>query len=687
MQPGGAGNSSEFARADLPVSLLSVAGNSDYNDTSGLRIRPVFDFKDASMRRIALRWAALLGVACTFLFTGPLSAQGTIAQRSREEDQIRNWYRDYLGREVGPELVAWVQYLRSGMSPLDVQAAILGSDEFYRQKGLDEQTFLIETLQSVTWEEPTISELRRWTDRLRILRGNRFEVAREILLAYDQPGGTATPAGPNQSEIAGRLSAAAKLLIDNLDFDIGGTQQGRQANLKAQALADAIEQYRRAAAVSVSRPTDASLALQNVERSLSSLQSTLNSPAGTAPSAAGIVRRISTMIVEAQSLGRPSGTRPLPGPNVPPASQPLLTQAESASRAVESIIQSFTSDTSSYLSGIILRDLDTFAARLDALETSIRANASRDRLQWEIEALNEQANRIGPQLLAGRPPAFTRLFWSSVESSLEQMADTLGISLGDSTDVLRPTPLAPDVLPLVDQALSRAEVFLTGTQPLVFGIPEVPRVQRDVKNLKSRLLTLRQEAQQGEPAARQIETLNSMVADYLDAFNRWNQIVSRERLQNPPRLSPVGETLNEVERLLKAAVAGEDLTPATGSVSSSRVTRLLGTMQNELTSVREALPVFVNYPEHRALLTYCDQLSDFLGSLNDLQHSTSAAPDAMRRQAAAMQGTVAFLSATGDALEARARGAGARAAQAAVELRNQTRRLALLADDLESELH
>ena len=639
------------------------------------------------MRRIALR-ATLLGVACALLFTGLLSAQGIIAPRSREEDQIRNWYRDYLGREVGPELVAWVQYLRSGMSPLDVQAAILGSDEFYRQKGLDEQTFLIETLQSVTWEEPTVSDLRRWTDRLRALRGNRFEVAREILLAYDQPGGSTTPAGPNQSEIAGRLSAAARLLIDNLDFEIGGTQQGRQANLKAQALADAIEQYRRAAAVSASRPTDASLALQNVERSLTSLQTTLNNPAGTAPSAAGIVRRIGAMVAEVQSLGRPGGTRPLPGPGGNPTSQALLAQAESASRAVESIIQSFNSDTTSYLSGIILRDLDTFAARLDALESSIRANASRDRLQWEIEALNEQANRIGPQLLAGRPPAFTRLFWSSVESSLEQMADTLGISLDGSTDVLRPTPLAPEVLPLVDQALSRAEVFLTGTQPLVFGIPEVPRVQRDVKNLKGRLLTLRQEAQQGEPAARQIETLNSMVADYREAFNRWNQIVSRERLQNPPRLSPVGESLNEVERLLKVAVAGEDpLTPATGSVSSAHVARLLLTMQTELTAVRQSLPVFVNYPEHRPLMTYCDQLTDFLASLNDLQRSNSAAPDALRRQAAAMQRTIGFLSATGDALEARARGAGARAAQAGAELRNQTRRLALLADDLENELH
>jgi hypothetical protein len=63
-----------------------------------------------------------------------------------------------------------VQLLRSGTSPLEVQAAILGSDEFYNQKGRDVQSFVLETLQSVTWQEPTASELRRWTDRLTALR-------------------------------------------------------------------------------------------------------------------------------------------------------------------------------------------------------------------------------------------------------------------------------------------------------------------------------------------------------------------------------------------------------------------------------------------------------------------------------------------------------------------------------------
>jgi hypothetical protein len=641
----------------------------------------------------------LLAVCASLLWTAPpLDAQTTLASRSREEQQIRQWYRDYLGREVGPELKAWVELLRGGMSPLDVQATILGSDEFYNQKGRDTQAFLIETLQSVTWEEPTLSDLRRWTDRLNVLRGDRFAVAREILMAQDPSGSTSGGAsGPHAAEVSARMANASKLLVDTIDLEIGGTLQGRQANLKALALRDAAEQLRRTLAVTGYRPTDATLALQNVERSLTALQSTLNNPAGTAPGASGIARRIGTLAEEAQLALRPAGTSPRPipgtgiggsvGSNLGQTGERLLVQAQAASRGVESIIQSLTGTASgNYGAAVVLRDLDTFAAALDEMQTSIRGGSSRQRLEWEVQALAEQAARIGPQMQGRQMPAFTRLFWSSVESSLEQMGETLGITADGST-VLRPTPAEPEILPLVDQALSRTDVFLTGTQPLVFGVPEVPRVQRDVRNLKSRLLQLRQEAQQGEPASRQLETLGTMVNDYQNAYNRWGQIVTQYKMQNPPRLSPIGESLNEVERLLKLAVNFEDLTPTTGSVGASRIARLIQTIDAQVQQFRGLLPVFVNYPEHKSLLLYGDQIQDYLASIENEQQNPLAGPDAARRQAAGMQRVVALLAAQTDSLDARARGLGARAPRESATLRSLSQSLSQLTDDLENQLH
>jgi len=98
------------------------------------------------MRRIAacafslLIWMALTQPALSQV----LPAQQVLpTQRSTESDLIRSWYRDYLGRDVGPELTAWIELLKGGMSQTDVQATILGSDEFYYQKGRDPQTFVL----------------------------------------------------------------------------------------------------------------------------------------------------------------------------------------------------------------------------------------------------------------------------------------------------------------------------------------------------------------------------------------------------------------------------------------------------------------------------------------------------------------------------------------------------------------
>ena len=663
------------------------------------------------MRRIAL-----LVAACATLWLAPVA----LAQQSSDEELIRGWYRDYLGRQVGPELTAWLQMLRGGMPALDMQAAILGSDEYYNQIGRDPQAFITETLQAVTWTQPSTADLRRWTDRLTVLRGDRLALAREILQTYGQQGGgvgvgVGTGITADAGEIAGRLVSAAKLLSDTLDFEIGGTLQGRQASQRSQALYDACDQLRRIVAIRTYRPTDAQYALQDAQRTFAALQTTLSNPPGTAPSAANIVRRVSSLLSETQLALQPTASGPA-NPTYPPTTYPypanpatpavgydqkqFLAAAESISRAVQSIIQSFSGQTygSSYSTSVVVRDLNTFAARIDDLISSIRRGTSAERLHWEVDALTEQAQRIGPPLLSGRPPQFTKLFWSSVEAGLAQMAEPLGHVAGENGNtgvvgpggsvVLRPTPISPSLIPLVDQALSRADVFLTGTQPLVFGVPAVPRVQRDVRNIKSLLLELRQGAQDGQPATTLKQTLQAMVADYQDAYSNWGQIVTTYRLQNPPRLSPVGETLNQVEQILNQAAASEALTPAYGSVGLSRVARLLGTIGEELRQYREALPSFAAYNEHRALLLYLDQLDDYLATINDAQRTAATAYDVSRRQAAGMQRVVSLVSAQTDSLAARVQAAGTRELQLqARNLQNETNRLADLVDDLESELH
>jgi hypothetical protein len=628
-----------------------------------------------------LAWTAL---------TQPVLAQTVLAQpalapRSAEADLIRSWYRDYLGRDVGPELTAWVELLKGGMSQTDVQATILGSDEFYYQKGRDPQTFVLETLQAITWSQPNTAELRRWTDRLTALRGDRFALVREILLSSGQP----QTGGAQIVETVHRLQSASRLLVDTIDFEIGDTAQGRQANLKAQALDTAVQDLHRVVSRTSYRPDDALLAIDAARRSSQALDSTLNNPPGTAPSASNIARRIGTMLTEASgSIRPPIAPVPVPGPGTGGGGgfdvAKLLEQITAASRGTQSLIQLLTSQSyQSYTYNVVLRDLDTFAASIANLDGLARRGTDRQRLQWELDTLRTQAERIEPQLLAGRPPYFVRLYWQSVNSSLDQMRDTLGASTGGST-VLRPTPLHESILPLVDQAVSQIDVFLAGTNPLVFGVAEVPRVQRDVRNLRTRLLTLRQQAGAGESATALKQTLNEMVGDYQAAYTRWSQTVTTYRLQRPAQLSPVGETLNTVERMINEAIASGDLTPS----GPTRIGGLIAALNGELGGMRSALVAFSGYPEQRSLNLFVEQCAGYSQSIGDAQTSAATSIDSQRRLAAAMQRVIGLMQAEADSLNQRVLSAGTRDLQTkAADLIQRIARIGSLADEMEAGLH
>ena len=649
------------------------------------------------MQRIAPWLVVLLGLSLSLaraeaqLIARPASQFGTTpgnpygttgaASRTAETDLIRRWYRDYLGREVGPEVSAWVELLRGGMSATDVQATILGSDEFYSQKGRDPQTFVRETLQSVNWAEPTYSDLQRWTDRLTQLRGDRFALAREILQSNSQPQSSAYQVGDTVS----RLSAAVRLAIETIDFEIGGTTQGRQANLQAQALLDACGQLQRTTAVPSSRPDDALLSLDGADRSYQALQLTLSNPPGTAPSAAGIVRRIGTMLADARVALRPTTSLPtlppFPGSGGATGSQQLIDQVTAARRATDSLTQLLTSQAyQDYTYSVVLRDLDTLASQLSAFDQAIRSGTSRDRLSWQVQSLRDIADRIRPQLSAGgRQPYFTRLYWQSVLSSLDQIRDSLGVPVDGTSTVFRPTALHQRLLPLLDQAASQLDVFLAGTNPLVYGVPDVPSVQRDIRNLKSRVLTMRQQAGAGEPASVLKATLAAMVGDYQDAFDRWNRIVTSSALVSPAKLSPIGEILNRVEQMINDALASGDLT----SSGPTRVGQLLVSLSSEVAESRRSLAAFVGYRQQQSIDLYLQQLDGYVQSINDaIARATTV--DA-KRLAVGMQGVVGRMQTEIIGLNQQASTVDQR--QRAGDLRTRADRIGRLVDDIESQLY
>jgi hypothetical protein len=171
------------------------------------------------------------------------------------------------------------------------------------------------------------------------------------------------------------------------------------------------------------------------------------------------------------------------------------------------------------------------------------------------------------------------------------------------------------------------------------------------------------------------QTLSGMVGDYQAAFNRWNQIVASNRLYNPARLSPIGETLNRVEQLINSALASGDLTPAGPTRAGQHLTML----STEVNETRRALAALAGYREQQTIDGYLEQISGYVQSLGDaLVRPTTV--DA-KRLAVGMQRVVGLMQAELDSLSQRVGGATAR------DLAYRGQRIGKLVDDLEAELY
>ena len=625
--------------------------------------------------------------------TGAQSNAAATTSWSREAEMVRGWYSDYLGRNVGPELTAWVQLLRGGMAPVDVQATILGSDEYYQQQRRDPERFILDTLEGVTWEAPDQATVDRWTNRLDQLRGDRVALAREILLTYNQPQ-QQTPTTGTALDQATRLTAAAKLLADNADFELSGTVQGQQVSLRARALSAACVQLQQQMKLRSAQPAQVNSSFAAVVRAFEATQQALANPPGTAPSSSAVARRVGSLIVELEDSLRTSASPP-------PATKPhyqtydqrqLLAQVESVARAVQSVMQVLApAANQDYRYRVALRDLDGLASRVDAFADLTKRGASREQLDYDAQTLRAMADRIRPQLFDGEPPLFTRLYWLSVEAGLEQMRDTLkanGSASGSTGGPITTTRPNSALIGLTDQAVAQVDAFLTGISPLVFGVPEIPGQQRAVRNLRNRLLELRQMVVEGEPVTELTLTTRQAANDYQAAAARWDQIVGSYRLINPVRLSPVGTTIDEIYQTL-TNVSPSTTQRVDPQTQYSQVQRLLAAFDEELAAFQTTLAPFQNYQqEYPQLTAYANQMAGYSRSITDLEKDPARNREQQRRYTAGMQRLIDLFDAYSARIEERAIATRvAEPRQKAGELRQSARRLAGLVNDLERQLH
>jgi hypothetical protein len=127
-----------------------------------------------------MRYVLVTTAAMLTLGMGGLPAP---AASCPQEDLVQGWYHCYLGRAADPSgLQTWVQALRGGTPPAEVQASILASEEYYCRYGHTPEGFVAGLYRDVLGRGACAPEVQAWVGRL-LPCGDRQRLARDFLCA------------------------------------------------------------------------------------------------------------------------------------------------------------------------------------------------------------------------------------------------------------------------------------------------------------------------------------------------------------------------------------------------------------------------------------------------------------------------------------------------------------------------
>jgi hypothetical protein len=97
---------------------------------------------------------------------------------------VESWYQLYLRRaadEAG--MRDYLDRLRRGVGPIDVQAAMLGSDEYYQLHGNRPRAWVAGLYADVLARSPSVREIQDWIQTLGKNNGSREQTAADFLRA------------------------------------------------------------------------------------------------------------------------------------------------------------------------------------------------------------------------------------------------------------------------------------------------------------------------------------------------------------------------------------------------------------------------------------------------------------------------------------------------------------------------
>jgi hypothetical protein len=138
---------------------------------------------------IALCIAALLGSTAAAQYEDQFPVRPSPgASYGRDAAVVQSWYDRYLGRLPDRSgLETYVGQLQAGVHPSELQARILGSEEFYRRWGSNPNGFINGVYRTALGRVPSRQEVWYWKRQL-WRNPDREQVALAILDASEVPG-------------------------------------------------------------------------------------------------------------------------------------------------------------------------------------------------------------------------------------------------------------------------------------------------------------------------------------------------------------------------------------------------------------------------------------------------------------------------------------------------------------------
>jgi hypothetical protein len=482
----------------------------------------------------------------------------------RPIDTVRLWYSRFLGREVDPSGVQrYVGLLRQGSSPLDIQAELLGSDEYYNRQGATLDGFIAGLFRDVMGRNPTGADFRSWRHTFNRNGGNRQTLARQFLGQAGVQVDNSTPPIPppnlppgSHRDLLSQIVRRSEQCSAMIQVEIPGTLQGRQCILRIQAMQNAALNLQNQLAGSFP-PGALANSLSALEQAYAALRDRLARPPGTAPNSEQIANNLGMLIANLRSIppfnAIPGGgppQSPVP-PNLGYDQAAVLNLLNATQANVAQLLRSMRGQ--SFVFQSLRRDIEGFGRQLQTVHHQVERGDSVQAVQASVYGAQRYGLAITERMRHPSVPTYWQQIWVNVDHGLASIAGALQVNAGAAPPQPGVPPPQPGIPPInlvgaIDTLTGEIDAYLASIAPLMAFNPQYFPMQAQLNSMRGNLLEMRQTIAVGGSPLDYRPQFVEIQQGYLQLTNLFNAIVAGNPAMPPPSLDQISAKFNELAR-------------------------------------------------------------------------------------------------------------------------------------------